>query len=247
MVIWRSLIASSLISLMIIGCSDPPNYSSENAKKVVQESNVNQLITEVQDSQKAENLLIQANGLLDARRYQEALVFYNRVIAIKNDSAETWVNRGNALIALQQYPEAVESYDKAIAIRPNKDEAWYNRGNALTALQHYEEAVKSYDEAIAIDKNKHEAWTNRGIALTKLQRYKEALASYNQATTIRPNLHQVYYNKACNYALQNNLELTIENLKKAIELVPKKYRELAKNDRDFDKVRNEKRFQELLQ
>ncbi|MFM6276887.1 MAG: tetratricopeptide repeat protein, partial [Dolichospermum sp.] len=116
MVIWQSLIVSSLISLMIIGCSDPANYSSENTKKVVQENNVNQLLTEVQDNQKAETLLIEANSLLDAHRYQEALVFYNRIIAIKNDSAETWVNRGNALIALQQYPEAVKSYDQAIAI-----------------------------------------------------------------------------------------------------------------------------------
>ena len=155
MVIWRQLIASSLISFLAIGCSDLANSSPDNTKQVVQESNVNQLITEVQDSQKAENLLLQGNGLLDTHRYQEALGVYNQVIAIKTDSAETWVNRGNALIALQQYPEAVESYDKAIAIRPNKDEAWYNRGNALTALRNYEEAVRSYDEAIAIHSNKH--------------------------------------------------------------------------------------------
>jgi tetratricopeptide (TPR) repeat protein len=113
-------------------------------------------------------------------------------------------------------------------------------------LQNYEEAVKSYDEAIAIQSNKHEAWINRGIALTKLQRYKEALASYNQAITIQPNLHQAYYNKACNYALQNNLELAIENLKKAMQLVPQKYQNLAKSDTDFDKIRGEQRFQELL-
>lgn len=247
MVIWQRLIASSLISCLAIGCNDLANSSSDNAQQVVQQTNVNQLITEVQDSQKAETLLLQGNGLLDSHRYQEALIVYNQVIALKNDSPETYVNRGNALIALQQYPEAVESYNKAIAIRPNQVQAWYNRGNALTALRHYEEAVKSYNEAITIEPSKHEAWINRGIALTKLQRYKEALASYNQATTIRPNLHQVYYNKACNYALQNNLELTIENLKKAIELFPKKYQQLAKNDRDFDKVRNEKRFQDLLQ
>ena len=143
MVVWRKLIASSLISFLAIGCSDLANSSPDNTQQVAQESNVNQLITEVQDSQKAKNLLLQGNGLLDTHRYQEALNVYNQVIAIKADSAETWVNRGNALIALQQYPEAVLSYDKAIAIRPNKDEAWYNRGNALTALGNYEKAVNS--------------------------------------------------------------------------------------------------------
>jgi tetratricopeptide (TPR) repeat protein len=213
MVVWRQLIASSLISFLVVGCSDLANSASDNSQQVIQESNVNQLMTEVQDSQKAENLLLQGNGLLDTHHYQEALNVYNQAIALKTDNAETWVNRGNALIALQQYPEAVESYDKAIAIRPNK----------------------------------HEAWINRGIALTKLQLYKEALASYNQAITIHPNLDKAYYNKACNYALQNNLELAIDNLKKAIEFVPQKYQNLAKTDPDFDKIRGEKQFQELLQ
>jgi tetratricopeptide (TPR) repeat protein len=213
MVVWRQLIASSLISFLVVGCSDLANSASDNSQQVIQESNVNQLMTEVQDSQKAENLLLQGNGLLDTHHYQEALNVYNQAIALKTDNAETWVNRGNALIALQQYPEAVESYDKAIAIHSNK----------------------------------HEAWINRGIALTKLQLYKEALASYNQAITIHPNLDKAYYNKACNYALQNNLELAIDNLKKAIEFVPQKYQNLAKTDPDFDKIRGEKQFQELLQ
>jgi hypothetical protein len=60
-------------------------------------------------------------------------------------------------------------------------------------------------------------------------------------------LDKAYYNKACNYALQNNLELAIDNLKKAIEFVPQKYQNLAKTDPDFDKIRGEKQFQELLQ
>jgi tetratricopeptide (TPR) repeat protein len=80
-----------------------------------------------------------------------------------------------------------------------------------------------------------------------LRRYKEALASYNQAISIKPNLHQAYYNKACNYALQNNAELAIENLEKAIQLAPEKYSNLAKVDSDFDKVRDNQQFMELLE
>ncbi|MGM3308568.1 tetratricopeptide repeat protein [Anabaena sp. WFMT] len=247
MVVWRCFIACGFMSFLTIGCGDLAISSAENTKQVVQESNVTQLLTEVKDSQKADKLLHQGNSFLDSNRYKEALSFYDQAIAIKTDSPETWVNRGNALIALHRFEEALASYEKAIAIRPNKNEAWYNRGNALTALNRYQEAVKAYDEAIAIHADKYEAWINRGIALTKLRRYKEALASYNQAISIKSNLHQAYYNKACNYALQDNIELTIENLEKAIQLVPDKYKKLAKTDSDFDKVRDEKRFQVLLQ
>ena len=57
MVVWRQLIASSLISFLAIGCSDLANSSPDNTKQVVQESNVNQLITEVQDQSKSRKLI----------------------------------------------------------------------------------------------------------------------------------------------------------------------------------------------
>ena len=53
------------------------------------------------------------------------------------------------------------------------------------------------------------------------------------------------YSKACCYALQNRLELALENLQKAIQL-DNEYREMAKTDSDFDNIRNDVRFQELL-
>ncbi|WP_353929739.1 tetratricopeptide repeat protein [Okeanomitos corallinicola TIOX110] len=246
MVFRRYLIACGCVGLLSTGCVDVAVSSTEYTKQVVQENNVAQLIAEVQDTQEAKKLLTQGNNFLDANRYKEALALYNQAVELKKDSEEIWVNRGNALIALHRYEEALESYDKAIAIRPNKNEAWYNRGNALSALRRYQEAVKSYDEAIVINPEKFETWINRGIALTKLKRYTEGLASYNQAITLNSNAHQAYYNKACNYALQNNLLLAVEALDKAIKILPEKYKELAKIDTDFDKIRDQKQFQEVL-
>lgn len=246
MVFRRYFIACGCLGILSTGCVDVAVSSTEYTQQVVQENNVAQLIAEVQDTQEAKKLLIKGNNFLDANRYKEALTFYNQAVEVKKDSEEIWVNRGNALIALHRYEEALKSYDQAIAIRPNKNEAWYNRGNALSALRRYQEAVKSYDEAIAIDPKKFEAWINRGIALTKLKRYQEGLVSYNQAITINPNSHQAYYNKACNYSLQSNFVLAVEALDKAIKIFPEKYKELAKTDMDFDKIRDQKQFQKLL-
>jgi hypothetical protein len=38
----------------------------------------------------------------------------------------------------------------------------------------------------------------------------------------------------------------LENLQRAIELEPERYRELAKTDTDLDGIRGDVRFQELL-
>lgn len=68
----------------------------------------------------------------------------------------------------------------------------------------------------------------------------------DKALQINPDSATVYYNKACIYALQSNVELSLENLRRAIELEPERWRELAKTDVDFDGIRGDARFQELL-
>ena len=91
----------------------------------------------------------------------------------------------------------------------------------------------------------HEAWYNRGISLKNLGRYEEAISSYDKAVEFKPDKHQAWYNKACGYALQGNIEQAIENLQTAINLHPE-VREWAKNNSDFDAIREDERFQALL-
>jgi len=246
MVLRRCLVASSFITFSTFGCSNLANSTANNTTQVVQESNVSQLLVGAKSPQKAENFLDQANNLLDARRYQDSIAAYDKAIAIQPKIAEAWINRGNALTALQRYKEAIASYDRAIAIRPDKEIAWYNRGNALTSLRSYKDAIAAFDKAIALKPKKSEAWINRGIALTKLQRYTEGLKSYDTAIGIKLDMHQAYYNKACSYGLQGNVQLAIKNLNQAIKLAPGKYEKLAKTDSDFNKVRSDKRFQQLI-
>ena len=103
--------------------------------------------------------------------------------------------------------------------------------------------IASYDQAVAIKPDKYEAWawSNRGIALVILGRYEEAIQSCNQALKINPDDANSYYNLACAYALQENIELAIENLRHAINL-DSQYRDMAKTDSDFDKIRDSEQF-----
>ncbi|WP_375492208.1 tetratricopeptide repeat protein, partial [uncultured Nostoc sp.] len=117
----------------------------------------------------------------------------------------------------------------------------------LYAASEYEEAIASYDQALKFKPDYHEAWNNRGNALRKLGRFEEAIASYDQALEIKPDYPSAFYNKACYYALQGNIEKALENLQQAINLNLNKYREMAKTDLDFDGIRENKRFQALIQ
>jgi tetratricopeptide (TPR) repeat protein len=243
---WRCFVASGLMTLLTLGCSNEANPPGEYTQQAVQESNVAQLLTEAQTIQKVDSLFRQANNFFNAHNYSDAIATYDRVLAIRPSFAEAWTNRGNVLTAIGNYKDAIASYDNAINVNPRLDEAWYNRGNVLSILKRYKDAVTSYDKAIAIQPDKDEAWINRGIALTKLQRYQDAIIAYENVIKINPKKDIAYYNKACTYALQNNVELSIENLQQAIKLAPSKYKKLAKTDNDFLKIRQDKRFQALL-
>ncbi|PZO36076.1 MAG: hypothetical protein DCF19_22480 [Pseudanabaena frigida] len=184
--------------------------------------------------------------LLKLDKYEEAISSFDRATLNNPDSDEAWYKRGFALGKLGRYEEEIESYDKALKINPYKYNAWYNRGIALRELGRYEESIMSYDKALEIKRDDCELLNNRGVALVHSGRYVEAIASYEKVLEIQPEHSRALYNKACAYALQGEIEPALENLQKAIELNQSEYCDLAKNDEDFDLIRADSRFQELI-
>jgi tetratricopeptide (TPR) repeat protein len=177
--------------------------------------------------------------------YDASIASYDKAFPFNLD-VDFNFNRGNALSDLGRYEEAITSYDKALQLEPDRDSAWYNRGNALGDLGRYEEAIASYDKALQFKPDNDSAWYNRGIALGRLGRYEEAIASYEKALQFNSTKHEAFYNIARSYALQANTEAAIVNLNRAIALNPDKYRDMAKTDSDFDSIRQDERFQSLV-
>ena len=136
-------------------------------------------------------------------------------------------------------------FDNAIKLDPFYHQAWCNRGIVLRQLGRLEEAITAFDNALKIKPDYPDAWDNRGYALFNLGRYEEAIASYDQALKIKPDDANAYYNKACTYAQLENISLALDNLKQAINL-DSQFLEDAKTDTDFDKIRNDRRFINLL-
>ncbi|MGI8503877.1 MAG: TPR end-of-group domain-containing protein, partial [Hassallia sp.] len=122
-----------------------------------------------------------------------------------------------------------------------------NLGFLQLVGQDYKQVIASYDKALAIKPDDHDAWYKRGIALDNLGRLEDAIASYDQALEFKPDKDSAFYNKARCYALQGNIEQAIENLQVAINLNPEKCGEWAKTDSDFDSIREDERFQVLIQ
>ncbi len=93
----------------------------------------------------------------------------------------------------------------------------------------------------------YQTWDNRGFALYKLGRFEEAIISCNKALEIKLDYANAFYKKACYLALQNQIDLALENLQQAITLNPDECREVAKTDSELDNIRQDPRFQALIQ
>ena len=187
------------------------------------------------------------NTLVSLGRYEEAIISFNRALDISPTLHHAWHEKGAILKALGRYEESILSFDKALETNPDNCETWFNRGFSLHSLGRYEESILSFDRALELDSNNADIWFNRGFSLYSLERYEDSILSYNKALEIDPDSYLIWYNKACAYALQGNLKLTLESLQQSIQIDPVECRRLAKADSDFDNIRQDPRFQALMQ
>jgi Flp pilus assembly protein TadD len=186
-------------------------------------------------------------ALANLQRYEEAIAAYNQAIQTQPNYHLAWENRGDVLFKLQRYEEAMASYEQAIQLKSDLAHVWFMHGAVLLDLQRYQESIALVccDQAIQLKPELIECWSVRGIIFAKLQQYEEAFAAIDKAIQQKPDNPSGWYGKACCYALQGNVELAIKNLKWTIEL-DSKYREIAKTDTNFDAIREDERFQLLI-
>ena len=113
-------------------------------------------------------LLNKANVLHELRRYDEAIINYDRALGIHSEYAELcWFNKGNTLQALGCYELAIHHYDKATELRPDYADAWVNKGNCLIELKQFESAILLYEQALQLDPNLD--WIYGNLLLLKMK------------------------------------------------------------------------------
>jgi tetratricopeptide (TPR) repeat protein len=192
------------------------------------------------------------NQLGNLGRYEEALSAYEEAIRLKPDYETAWFCKGSQLGNLERYEEAIAAYDEAIKLKADYIEALFNKAILLKKLGHQDIGNQQFHliiETCQQYKNKDnqtiDFWNVYAASLTCLGQYEEVEQILQKALAINPNHPNTNYNLACYYAIQDNIPLAVEYLAKAIQLRPSD-REQAKKDSDFDKIRQDPRFIELI-
>ncbi len=158
---------------------------------------------------------------LPAPRHADALVAFDRAVALDSDFALAWASKANALNALGRYEEALAACETAVVLVPNSAFAWNNKGVALFNLRRYPEALAAYEAAVTHEANSADFWRNKGLALAALGRDSDAVAAYDRALDVDPNFALAWVSKANALYRLHRYEEALAACDRALKLNPK--------------------------
>src|SRR5437868_5310888 len=187
------------------------------------------------------------------RDYPDARREFDIALSLNPMLYEAHYFYGRACFTEGKFEEAVSHYRSAWSVRPEDYQAILlsidglaklGRGDEL--LQAARQGIKLADTHLELNPDDARAWYLSAAALMRVGQRDQALERGHRAFAIDPEDAGVLYNLACNYALAGLSKEAIDHLAKALQNGFGQ-REWLVNDSALDPIRNDPRFQALLQ
>ncbi len=125
-------------------------------------------------------------------KYDEAIEWVNKAVALDPFSGLLRFHLGTILMAAQNLPQAVASLARAVTLQPDKAQFRYNYANALRATDDWHGAMTEYRAALRIDPHHTEAYNNLVLSLVHEKNYDEAGRLAKEATVLHPDDAQAW-------------------------------------------------------
>lgn len=130
--------------------------------------------------------------LYDDGRYQEALLFFKRAVALNPADVHAYARLGNTLFALERYQEALEAYDHALELDHNNAIYEVDRAETLLALKRDDQALEACARAQKLDPLNAAAYGVQGTIYLEMGLDEGALRCYQQASERDPKNPRYY-------------------------------------------------------
>ncbi len=123
----------------------------------------------------------------------------------------------------------------------NQAEDYFAEGWSFHQKKEYEKAIEKYDKAIELNPYFMAPRSNKSVCLKRLGKVLEAIDICTEMMSITDTYGDAYYNRACYYSILGKTVEAVYDLQKAIN-IDKKYKYMAKEDEDFDKIKDNQNF-----
>lgn len=141
--------------------------------------------------------------------------------------------------------DAIILFDQAINTDPACYKAYNGKGIVLCFKGDYKNGMAHIDKALDMKPDYVYANFNKALGYKLQKDFDNAMLWFNKALSLDPLDTWSYYGIACIYAEKRDAKNAVIYLKKAIDIDPT-VKDSAKKEHDFDPVRNDSSFIELL-
>jgi tetratricopeptide (TPR) repeat protein len=141
---------------------------------------------------------------------------------------------------LGRYDEAIAEYQWAIELDPQFAYAYDNMADIFYQRGEYERALDLYQKSLELQPRLKPHVSLAGV-YRHLEQEEKSREHVEQARTLSPE----EYDLACLESISGDVDAAVKHLRAALEKAPNK-RDWARRDPDFDFIRNDLRFQELV-
>jgi tetratricopeptide (TPR) repeat protein len=160
------------------------------------------------------------NAELAQGHFDEAMMQYQRALALWPDSTDANAGIGNVFFQKGQIDQAMVQYQKALEIKPNMAEICNNLGDCFLQKGRVDDAIIQYQTALEINPDFPEAHANLGFCLLREGTVDDSIIQYQKAVDLQPNFPQAYNNLGNAYRLKGNGTRAVAAYQKAIEQQP---------------------------
>ncbi len=167
-----------------------------------------------------EDLLRQAEQLMETGDKEEALALYEQIISLEPNCVQARINFGFLKQENGELEAAIPHYREALAIAPNIPQTAYNLAKIFEEQGQVEEAIAHYEQALVAQPDFVPALINLAVARQEKGELVRAIELYRRALEIHPHSWEAYNNLATVLQEQGNLEDALEYYHKALELLP---------------------------
>jgi tetratricopeptide (TPR) repeat protein len=140
-----------------------------------------------------------AIGLLDQQQYSDAIDAFARVVQLRPDYEDGYVNLGLTYIEWEKYSSARPALEKALGLHPNYARALYYLALVERREGHPEAEVADLQKVVEQYPQSREARRELGIAYYQQHQTDDAVAQFQALQAIDPDDLAAHYNLAILY------------------------------------------------
>lgn len=181
---------------------------------------------------------IEKNGLKDNEIKKQ------QIVKQKQENLEKKWKVGYDEFFQKKYGRAIETERQVIKEDPNFYKAYAVEGIALAYNGNFKSGIEQINHALKLKPDYGYARFNKALANELYGHYDEAIRWYKSALEIE-KFEWSYYGIASIYGRKGDVSNTIKYLKLAID-INKNIKDAAKEEADFDNVRESIKFKDLL-